>query len=172
MKSGHQLRHGVAVGWGTGPFGGISLFVLCLLPIHFSPFYTCLAYQLITVVIAAAGGGLLLILGIALIVTCCRWVPRVHSLILFACAKPGSIFYPFKRMCGVAYSIKSYCVTEPLKKGKGKLMIDIATGERKGQQMGFSLKKKKKKNIQKHKQQKKRDWTSLKLKLLRFKEHY
>ncbi|XP_066203928.1 protein HEG homolog 1 isoform X2 [Saccopteryx leptura] len=29
-------------------------------------------YQLITVVIAAAGGGLLLILGIALIVTCCR----------------------------------------------------------------------------------------------------
>ena len=47
-------------------------------------------------------------------------------------------------MCGVAYSIKSYCVTEPLKKGKGKLMIDIATGERKGQQMGFSLKKKKK----------------------------
>lgn len=33
---------------------------------------THLAYQLITVVIAAAGGGLLLILGIALIVTCCR----------------------------------------------------------------------------------------------------
>lgn len=31
-----------------------------------------LAYQLITVVIAAAGGGLLLIMGIALIVTCCR----------------------------------------------------------------------------------------------------
>lgn len=30
------------------------------------------AYQLITVVIAAAGGGLLLIMGIALIVTCCR----------------------------------------------------------------------------------------------------
>ncbi|KFQ09807.1 Protein HEG 1, partial [Leptosomus discolor] len=29
-------------------------------------------YQLITVVIAAAGGGLLLIMGIALIVTCCR----------------------------------------------------------------------------------------------------
>ena len=51
-------------------------------------------------------------------------------------------------------------------------MIDSATGERKGQQMGFSLKKKKKKNIQKHKQQKKRDWTSSKLKLLHFKEHY
>ncbi|XP_074070799.1 protein HEG homolog 1 isoform X2 [Macrotis lagotis] len=31
-------------------------------------------YQLITVVIAAAGGGLLLILGIALIVTCCRYL--------------------------------------------------------------------------------------------------
>ena len=50
-------------------------------------------------------------------------------------------------MCGVVYSIKSYCVTEPLK--KGKLMIDSATGERKGQQMGFSIKKKKKKEYSK-----------------------
>lgn len=34
--------------------------------------FLSVAYQLITVVIAAAGGGLLLIMGIALIVTCCR----------------------------------------------------------------------------------------------------
>lgn len=34
--------------------------------------FPSVAYQLITVVIAAAGGGLLLIMGIALIVTCCR----------------------------------------------------------------------------------------------------
>lgn len=27
MKSGHQLRHGVAVGWGRGPFFGIPLFI-------------------------------------------------------------------------------------------------------------------------------------------------
>lgn len=41
-------------------------------PSLFIPLLLCLAYQLITVVIAAAGGGLLLILGLALIVTCCR----------------------------------------------------------------------------------------------------
>lgn len=47
-------------------------FTATLLFLSESLSFLSVAYQLITVVIAAAGGGLLLIMGIALIVTCCR----------------------------------------------------------------------------------------------------
>lgn len=45
---------------------------MCYVGVSESLSLPSVAYQLITVVIAAAGGGLLLIMGIALIVTCCR----------------------------------------------------------------------------------------------------